>query len=197
VEVVSAVLGWQIAPAENEPWAETQRRLSRMLLRHVYDSLRGDEQDEDDQPEVQMHQLYTTQAKLLGVPPEEYLAATTPAEVLRRMALRYAGTLPRHGLTQENEKYLDRLPHELAAADYLGENPLAKAVLTERIWARLVAIGAVQKNPNQSARVRKLLRELSRSDRDATHVLSQLHDGQRALVQLWMAFVEPTPVETN
>ncbi|HUT94301.1 MAG TPA: hypothetical protein VMY37_32880 [Thermoguttaceae bacterium] len=198
VEVISAVLGWQIAPAENEPWAKTQSNLSRMLLRHVYDSLRADdEQDEDDRPEVQMHRLYTTQAKLLGVPTEEYLAATTPAEVLRRMVLHYAGTLPRQGLGQEDAKYVDRLPHELAAADYLGENPLAGTVLIERIWARLVAIGAVQENPNQTAHVQKLLRELSRSDRDAAHVLAQLYDGQRALVQLWMAFVEPTAVETK
>ena len=198
VEVISTVLGWEIAPAENEPWTETQSNLSRMLLRHVYDSLRAaDEGNDDDRPDVQMHRLYTTQAKLLGVPPEEYLAATTPAEVLPRMVLHYAGRLPRQGLGQEDGKYLDRLPHELAAADYLGKNPLARTVLIERIWARLVAIGAVQENPNQAARVRKLLRELSRSDRDATHVLAQLHDGQRALVQLWMAFVEPTPVETN
>jgi len=198
VEVISTVLGWEIAPPADESWTETQSNLSRVLLRHVYDSLRAaDEGDDDDRPDVQMHRLYTTQAKLLGVPPEEYLAATTPAQVLRRMVLHYAGRLPRHGLGQEDGKYLDRLPHELAAADYLGENPLARTVLIERIWARLVAIGAVQENPNQAARVQKLLRELGRSDRDATHVLAQLHDGQRTLVQLWMAFVEPTRVERN
>lgn len=198
VEVISTVLGHQIAPAENEPWTETQRNLSRLLLRHVYDSLgAADSRDDDDRPDVQMHQLYTTQAKLLGVPPEEYLAATTPAEVLRRMVLHYAARLPRQDLGRDDAKYVDRLPHELTAADYLGDHSLARTVLIERIWARLVAMGAAQENPNRSARVERLLGELSRSDRDATHVLAQLYDGQRTLVQLWMAFVEPTPVETN
>jgi len=197
VEVISTVLGREIAPAEDEPWTQTQSSLRHMLLRHVYDSLRTANARDDDGPEAQIHRLYTTQAKLLGVPPDEYLAATTSAEVLRRMVLHYAAGLPRQGLGREDAKYLDRLPHELAAADYLGQNPLARTVLIERIWARLVAIGAVQENPTRTARVEKLLRGLSRSDRDATHVLAQLYDGQRTLVQLWMAFVEPAPGETN
>lgn len=198
VEVISTVLGRQIAPAEEEPWTETQRRLRRMLLRHVYDSLRAATVgDDDDRPDARMHQLYTTQAKLLGVPPDEYLAATTPAELLRSMVVHYAASLPRQGLGREDAEYVDRLPHELAAADYLGENSLVRTVLIERIWARLIAMAAAQKNPSRSARVEKLLDELSRSDRDATHALAQLCDGQRTLVRLWMAFVEPTVVETN
>jgi hypothetical protein len=197
LEVVSEVLGREVALAENEAWRRTQESLSRTLLREVYHSLASaDGPAQEGEPSAEMQELYAMQARLLGVPPDDYAGAATPAAVLELMIAHYAKRLDQARLRADDKKRLDRLPHDLAVAEYLGENDLARTVLLQRIWARLLAAGAIAQNPGRTAVVEQILRKLDESDRDAQDVLLQLRDGERTLVELWMALSGVVPVET-
>ena len=194
VKVISGILGRQIPSGSDEDW---QAAIRWMLLKDVLDGLPeagGNRSSQigrkTDGAAETIGEHLATQAQLLGIPAEQYKAAATPSARLRLMIDRYAAALARKRLRAEDQEYLAGLPYRLAAAEYLRTDDLARTVLLERIWLRLLGAGAVQQDPGRAAEADRIAADLARRDGQATDLLVQLRDGQRAILQTWMLFGE-------
>ncbi len=195
LSTVGGVLGKSLTPVAKGPWPQQQRILSLLLLRDVYAKLGTDEPSETqaeafNTTQRELTEFYRVQARLLGLPPDVYSTMASPAEAIEAMIKHRAAKLAAASLRPPDKKYLDALPHELAAVQYLGGNDLAKTVLLQRIWARLLAAGAAKKSLNRAQQARKTLEKLQAADGKATHVLTQLRDGEAAILQMWMLLDE-------
>jgi len=197
-ETVSKTLGKNLAPAATEPWPRRRQILSMLLLRSVYDALGAGEPKETgvercDKAQQEIGQHYRTQAKLLGVPPEAYSTAATPAEMLEPMIQDLARRLGGGAIRPPDKQRLERLTHESAAVEYLAENDLEKTVLLDRVLAKLLAVNAAAANVPRADRAQKILGDLETTDGKAPDVLTQLRDGHAAVLQLWMLLCEGKP----
>jgi hypothetical protein len=103
----------------------------------------------------------------------------------------YAAELNAAAKTPAVRKELERVPHELTAADYVAANDLELTVLLERMWIRVLAHAVAGRHPDRQKDIDHILEELASADRDATHIAQQLRDGQAALVRLWLLWNKP------
>lgn len=194
VEVVSEVLRRKIDLAGEENWKTALRYL---LLKDVLDDLPRDEAGRGsplgplcDAASEAIQEYQAAEAQLLGIPPEEYKAAASPAARLRMVIDRFAAELSKRGLRDQDRAWLAEMPHELAAADYLGTSDLARSVLLGRIWLRLAAAHVAQQAPDRAAGADRIVAALARSDAQAPNLLMQLRDGERAALEVWLLLSE-------
>jgi len=190
VELVSGILGRQLALGDEENWKAAIRWV---LLKDVLDELpetgpgRGSQLGrKTDEAAQTIGDHLATQAQLLGIPAEQYKAAATPSARLRLLIDRYAAGLARKRLRAEDQAYLAGLPYQLTAAEYLRTDDLARTVLLDRIWLRLLGADAVQQAPGRAADADRIAADLAQRDGQATSLLVQLRDGQRAILETWM-----------
>ena len=192
VEVISGILGRSPALGGQTNW---KAALRWMLLKDVLDELpeaggnrRSQIGRNADEASSTIHEHLGTQAQLLGIPAEEYKAAATPSARLRLLIDRYAAGLARSSLRPDDQEYLAGLPYQLTAAEYLGTDDLARTVLLDRIWLRLLGAGAALQGPGRAAEADRIVADLARRDGQARSVLVQLRDGQRSILQTWLLF---------
>jgi len=191
LNTVEQVLGKRFTPVAKQPWPDQQRVLGLLLLSDVYKKLGTDEPPETqteafDKGQQELTEFYRLQARLLGLPPNVYSTMASPAEALEAMIQHVGQKLAAGTPRSRDKKYLDGLPHQLAVEQYLGENDLAETVLLQRIWARLLAVSVAGQNPARAEPARKVIEDLQASDGKATHVLTQLRDGEAAILRMWM-----------
>jgi len=137
-----------------------------------------------------LRELYGIQSRLLvaaadgsaGSPPSNVLRALIQGYVAKRIA-----TAREPAVRQE----LERLPHELAAVEYVAANELQLMILLERQWIRVLAHAVSERFPERQSEVDRIWDALVVADRAADHIAVQLRDGQAAMVQLWLLWNEP------
>jgi hypothetical protein len=184
-EVVARMLGEEPEEAGQVNWRERARlKLMRSVLTGgIVGSSFGHPFDTAQQVILSMYQM---QARAEGVSASSSSGAASPTEVLPAMIEQLASRLAAKTRSNEDREFLERIPHELAVAEYLGENDLRRLALLERIWLRLVAMDVVHARSDRAEDVQKIVEQLSQSDQGAKDVFHQLRDGQAALVRLWL-----------
>ena len=139
-----------------------------------------------DLAEHALREHFPSQAKMLGLD----LAALRPthavAPQLRLLIEQWSSRLRLAKLSPDDRQTLDQLPHELAAADFLGTNDLRGTVLLHRIWLQLVAIELNQKYPDSAIAARPLLVALDERNSRATQVIDQLRNGLATELRMWL-----------
>ncbi len=194
VEVVSGVLGRAIELGREENWRGALRYL---LLKDVLERLPqesgagGSELGRLGNAASEAFMDYlAAESQLLGIPAEEYQAATSPSARLRLEVRRLAAILGRKNLRPEDRARLGELAHRLTAADYLGPTDLARTVLLDRQWLRLAAAEVAARRPQRAAEADRIVADLAARDGGAADLLVQLRDGRRAILQTWLLLSE-------
>jgi hypothetical protein len=141
-----------------------------------------------DRASKELHQLYQTRARAVGVTPGDYKATASPAEAIQLLVAYDAAQLSSGSLRPADEQYLTRLPHEVAVVNYLGENDVRRTVLLQRVWLRLLGMGIARRRADCSSQATALLTALNQRDVAATDLLAQLKDGEATTLKMWMLY---------
>jgi hypothetical protein len=139
---------------------------------------------------TQLRKLYGVQNQLLGAAAEDGSWAT-PAQVIRAVTEGYAARLAAAAEDAHAKRQLERVPHNLVAAEYAANDDLELTVLMERQWIEVLAQAVCQRHPPRKPEVDRIRAELVTADREAAHIVQQLRDGQVAMVQLWLVWNQP------
>lgn len=148
-------------------------------------SLRGESQSIHDRAGKAMLRYYQSQAKLAGVGAGATRDAAAPSDALT-LLIEQAQTRLSGSSSKQARELAERTAHELEATDYLVEDDLARTVRLQRVLLRLLAAETSAQAPHHAGKVDELLSQAREQDREATHVLEQLHQHERALLQLWL-----------
>ena len=190
VEVLTAVLGRDVAPGDDTKW---RQQLRDSLLLDVIQALafaappaHGSERIYDDLADG-LRETYATRARLLGVPSDQYASAATATDVLRLMIETDETRTTRNpgGGGTAGGSIAD-WAEQLAAIDYVAENDLQKTVLLQRLWLRGLAARMTHSGEIPAGEGTRLLAELTDADRQAVDLIQQLADGERIHQQLWL-----------
>ncbi len=139
-----------------------------------------------DDASLALRDQYSTQAKLLGVLPEQYDAAESPARVLRLMIERYAAGLDEGSLSDEARRHLTSLPRQFDAVEYMGANDLERTVLLQKLWLRTLAFGTAHNHAGKADQATTLVDDSEQTDGTADNLFAQLRNGERAILQEWL-----------
>ncbi len=162
------------------------------MIRDVMDDLASAEHHQVgagriyDDASMTLRDLYSTQARLLGVLPEQYDAAESPTQVLRLIISRYAAKLGEGNLSDEALQHIATLPHQFAAVEYMGANDLERTVLLQKVWLRTLAFGTADKQTEKADQAEALLEELEQADDRSDNMFAQLRNGERAILKEWL-----------
>jgi hypothetical protein len=140
-----------------------------------------------------LHDLFQQQARLRGVPAADVETAKTPGAVLRLLVEHAGRQLAGKELRPADRQFVAGLTHQLAAVDYLRRNDLHLTALAQRTYLRLLAAELVARRPHLATDADQVVSELHAQDAKAPHVLTQLRDGEAALLKLWAHWHAPEP----
>jgi hypothetical protein len=188
--MLAGILHRHIDLDQRQPWKQTAHE---MLIDSVIGELArssGETATEDkayDDLREALRELYSIQARLLGVPPDKYAAAEIPSQLLRLIAEQYQMDISSWPSAASNGSAPAKLPQEFDAIDYVGENDLQRTVLLQRLWLQVLASGLGKAKKKQAS---ELIAGLRQADRMATDVFAQLRDGERALLQTWLLLTD-------
>ena len=154
-------------------------------------SLAGAGTGNADRAAKAMTDYYRTQAKLDGVGPEAYQAAGSPADVLQLLIQQSASRTSAAGTDSATRQRVERLPHELAAIEYIADSDVAKTVSLQRILLDLSERETSRASRGKSADLQDIKNTLGRQSEEATHILEQLALGERALLRYWLVRNRP------
>lgn len=187
-ELFSRVIGRNLE-LNGDDW---KQQASEAMIRDVIDDLSVAESRQVgagrvyDVASMALRDLYTTQARLLGVLPEQYDAAESPAQVLRLMIGRYAAKLGDGNLPDEPRRHVTSLPHQFEAVEYMGANDLERTVLLQKLWLRTLALGTAHSHSAKAEQTTILVDDLEQADGNADNMFAQLRNGERAILQEWL-----------
>jgi len=130
-----------------------------------------------------LRQFYVTQGTLLRLSTggEE----PTPTAILPELIASLGERLATGKLDAAQRPFLGELRPRLQAIDYVAANDLQRLALLERLWLELLAISVGQTRGDHQA-AQSLVEVLAAQDRDSSHVLTQIRDGQVAIVRMWL-----------
>jgi hypothetical protein len=183
-EVVARLLGQEPEAPGGADWRERARR--KLMQSVLSGGVASSSVHPFDEVRERMLAMYQTQAQTAGVASSSYSGAASPTAILPPLIEKFASRLAAEAVPEDDRNFLTRIPHELAAAEYLADNDLRRLALLERIWLRLVAIDALRTRSDRAAEVHAIMDKFNESDRGSPDVFHQLRDGQVALVQLWL-----------
>jgi hypothetical protein len=134
-----------------------------------------------------LFELYRQQARTLNLPiSDTELASNSPASLLRPMIREWSSRLSGTVATESARRELARIPYDLAASEFVAVSDVQLTVMLERIWAKLLELECGRKDESRSADAARLISELQGKDRAAPNVLTQLRDGQIAILRMWL-----------
>jgi hypothetical protein len=185
-EVVAGLLNTTPTESDDGDW---KRHARETLMRSVLEGgFAATNSSPYDTAQNTLLQLYQAQAKAEGVPADAYSDAASPTAVLPALIEHVGARLAAKAGDEVDRAFLGRLPHELAAAEYLGDNDLRRLALYERLWLRVLAIDVAVAHSDRAPAAQDLLSKLDESDRKSSDVLLQLRDGQAALLRMWLLY---------
>ncbi|MDX1948380.1 MAG: hypothetical protein SFU86_23525 [Pirellulaceae bacterium] len=187
--IVAALAGDEHAdPAQSDA---QRRAIVRSVLRDL-ESMAGGTTGEAaglifDQAADLLAETYRARGRLLGVAAGEISAAESPSQALQLAIGPLAKSLAPIA-EAEDEQYLARLPHELAAWNAMTRDDPRRTVAIQRIFAQLAARRAALLRPAQAALASKISQELAAADLSAATLVAQLHAHEAAVLRLWMLY---------
>ena len=132
--------------------------------------------------------LYVDQAEILSVPLEASRMASQPTEILHDMISPMVERLKGAKLTGTDLEFVQRVPYELKAADFVAEDGLQYTVMLEQIWLRLLAIHVTQQRPDRAGAAREIAQQAETISESDDGVFGQMYELQIGLLKLWMLF---------
>jgi hypothetical protein len=178
---------------ENE--ASWREQLRDVLLRELIEELGatgvravGGDRVYDDLSDA-LRDLYSTQARLLGVPADQYVAAQTPAELLRVIIQSCGERLNDSPPRGVNTALLDEAAdwrQQLEAIHYAAEDDIHRTVLLQRLWFRILAARLANEGDVLLEQIDTIAQQLTQEDRRAADAFGQLQAAERALLDVWL-----------
>jgi hypothetical protein len=188
-QLVSALLGRPVAAGlAGEAW---RQRLAVELLRDVKDELAvqvaptTNQSGLYDDAQAALRDCYATQARLLGMPVEQYAAAATPSASLHMLIAHKLAELSRRGLAAAQSQRLNALLRERKLVDFVSENDVQRTVLLQRLWLRTLAFETALLTPHLAEPAEQITGAVNEFDRQAKNVIQQLQRGENALLDMW------------
>ena len=134
-----------------------------------------------------LRDFYRTQARLMGISPDRYEAAETPAHLLHVIIEDAAAKLTDGGSSPEARRFLAELPHRFTAIGYFAENDLQRAVLLQRLWLRVLALRIARTHADRAGEAQRLVERLVAESGDPkSDAFGQLRDAEKALFEMWL-----------
>ena len=143
--IVAAIVGSDVRIGSDAAW---RGRAQKAIYRHLLEQIEPSEVL--DRARDLLTAQYREQASWLGLDAAELPKATSPAQVLEVLCQGLAVRLTKEALPPPARRWLERAPHELAAADFLVKNDLQRTVLLQRVWLRLLAAQVVLRQPTRA-----------------------------------------------
>jgi hypothetical protein len=134
-----------------------------------------------------LFELYRQQARTLNLPiSDTELAGNSPSGLLRPMIREWSSRLSGTVATDAARRELARMPYDLAASEFVAVSDVQLTVMLERMWLKLLELECGRRDESRSADAARLVSELQGKDRAASNVLTQLRDGQMAVLRMWL-----------
>jgi hypothetical protein len=131
---------------------------------------------------------YRQRAALVRMVPATSLPANTPAEALEATLTSLAAS----GSSKKDGSVIERLPHELKAAQYLSGDDLHTTIALQRLLIDASARRIAAARPQHAAAARQIAAESLTVSADAGNALIQLRQQESALLKLWMLYAPET-----
>jgi hypothetical protein len=110
---------------------------------------------------------------------------SSPSTFLKVMLGHFAERLATADLAETDRRFVDDLPYQLEAIEFVQADDLQRTLLLERAWMRVLAAYATGQDAGVAGQTQAVLERLRDRDRTANSRFVQLRDGQRALAELW------------
>jgi hypothetical protein len=140
-----------------------------------------------DPPEISdpIRDYYKDQAVLFGMNAKALEKMTQPSQVLTALTKYLADKVASQNLSAENKAFLERVPRQLQAAQFVARNDLEQTVLIQRVWIRVLGMHLEQRTPQNAEAMRQVQQELTDGDLKATSAVEQLRGGEEKILRLW------------
>ena len=178
--VLSAILGRNIEFHDRDSRSEA----ARLLLESVLDDLGSD----PDALASTYRDYYRAQARLLGLDEAETTMTGRPSQIVEALVNSVLSDLRSQAaaFSDTGRARLDRLPHEVIAADYSATDELSRTVLMQEIWVRVLALKIALDHPDLADRAEGSVDRLDREVADGRlDPARQLWLGERTALELW------------
>jgi len=187
-ELFSRVVGRDLE-LNDDDW---QQQACEMMIRDVIDDLSyaverrvGAGRIYDD-VEAALRSLYTTQARLLGVLPEQYDAADSPSQILRLMIERYAAKSGAGNSSDEARHHFSSLSNQFEAVEYAAANDLEQTVLLQYLWLRTLAFRTAQNHEEKADQAMALIDAPNKANISSESMFAQIRNGEQAILRQWL-----------
>ena len=193
-ELLAAILGKPVTLGQGEAGREAARvELLRSVVGDLNRAVLGSSRYHNryDATRTALGSLYAVQAQVLGIKSEEGLAGDRPSQVLKPLIEQYAAQLQAKNADAKAKEDLAGLSRRLKAIEYVAADDLQLTVLLEREWGELLARAVLARHPERKEQIEAALAQLRSEDRQAKQIVSQLRDGQAALLRLWLLWNQP------
>ncbi len=127
---------------------------------------------------------YRTQARLGGIAAAGELDSPSASQVLKLLIDEQTARLSATAATPAARELAARAAHEMAAMEFLTENDLARTVAYERLLIELQAADLAGRDAARASRIKEVLDTWRQSDQTAEHILDQLYQNQKTMLQL-------------
>ena len=104
------------------------------------------------------------------------------------MILYLAERLKAGKLDAAQQDFVDRLPHELRAVEFVARDELQYSAALGLIWLRLLAVHVAQERPDKASAARQIVQRFQTGQPANANVLNQLRDLEAGLLELWLLF---------
>ena len=87
-----------------------------------------------------------------------------PAGWLKSIITKRTEQLLKTGVSKESAAFLESVPHELTAIDYVSNDDLQETVYLDRLWLKVLGASAAKQDPSSSGQVTAILESLNDSE---------------------------------
>jgi hypothetical protein len=180
-KIISAMFNEDVKLGTDPQWKAAARQ---RVLRAVLGQLGGS--SVYDRVEDALRTLYKEQGLLLGMDPSAFSGDAGVAGNLERVTRFLAGKLAQEDVDEAARATLQRVPHEVQAAEFLAASDVQRTALLQRTWAQVLAIYVARQKPDQAAAAQEQVKQLLDGDAKAASVVQQIYAGETTLLRLWL-----------
>ena len=185
LEICTGLIGREVKASGANWKQEAIVELMRFALPRFNVSAEADTGELIDSAAKALSQLYIYHAELHGLTNTGAAEDQLPGDVLEAVVRHFSVALEKEELSSALEKQLETVKLELDVVDFLTSQDVQRIVVLQRTYLKLLAIQAMQRNPDLQKPSHQLINDLYQQDRSSRHVLEQVRGGEAALIQMW------------